>query len=1196
MSSMLREKSDDLKLEDVELAIQGNLCRCTGYRPIIEGFRTLCQGGEESIKNEEPKDERLAVNTFDTKTFQPYSSEENDPKFPKELANGSLIEQSVSFAPITGLPWYKCSSLEELEKIRKTFRKPAFVAGGSGSFKQPFHVMPDAIIQITDMAELQQVRIEKDGVAFGAGMTIAKMHDACSEIITQHPKESNGVFRVLEEVSKTFVSQQVRNIATIGGHLGWAHPCSDFIPIFMAAKCSALILNNKGERKMVALDDKFWPEPYRCNLEPGELILEVVVPFIKPNMICRYYRRARRKEFDLPIANAAFFGSVNDGTISNIKIVAGGMEGAFPGARSSKATLIKNTMTYLNGKKNETFKREELARKVFEDVFIEERAPGQFSNYRRCLVAVFAERFLNDISGMAEISEAEKRVPMKSHQLFEKPDPDQPNDDPVQRPIPHIWAAEQATGEARYLDDIPHIDGELFLVPVLSKKPHAKVKSVDFNIVDELPGIVGHLLPSDLPNNVWGAIFEDEVVLAQEVLCTRQMIAVLVCKNPKIGFKARKLVGVTYEDEKPFVLDVRDIKTAGEDQHIGPVVSLERDQGIKPEGKTVTIKGTVYLGGQEHLYMETAGALAIPSGEKDELTIWAGSQNLRGVQKDVSHVLGVPQNRIVVKAKRVGGGFGGKERMPCAILAAVAARKYGKPCRMVLSRSDDVSTTGHRHNMEIEYQATADDSGKVVDVKIRAIANAGISMDLTIAWCFSFMMRVDGGYTFKKFDGACRNMRTNTMSNTAFRGFGAPEGAIVAETMMEHLAHELGRNPEELRLINMTQENDMFHYGDVPIKGCTLNECWNEVMKTSKFEERKAEVDSFNEKNKVVKRGITIMPMKFPVSLSMKTFTQGGAYVRIYTDGSVLLSHGGIEMGQGLHTKMLQVCSRALGVPIEKIHSNYNSTDTVANATVTAASTGADINGPAVIKACNQIVERLKPIKEANPEGSWEEWVGKAYADCINLSAFGYYGDGDHKIDFDMMTKKGTSFEYATFGAGVVEVEVNCHTGDLTVLAADLVMDVGKSLNPAIDIGQIEGAFVQGYGYTHMEQLLISPQTGEFLTTGPSTYKVPTVADIPKRFNVTLLTSNWATDRPASAVYSSKGIGEPPLLLAMAVPIATKRALTSYRRDHGDESWFHLDMPMTSDKIRMACRDEYTRMAEDMSGDVARDDRLAFEI
>ena len=504
-----------------------------------------------------------------------------------------------------------------------------------------------------------------------------------------------------------------------------------------------------------------------------------------------------------------------------------------------------------------------------------------------------------------------------------------------------------------------------------------------------------------------------------------------------------------------------------------------------------------------------------------------------------------------------------------------------------------METTGRRQGGDISYEVQVSKStGKMVKVRCRSNTSAGCSADVSEEVAFTFMMRVDGGYTMQDFDGEARLWRTNSPTSTAMRGFGGPEGQYFAEVLMEHIAHALDMDPVTVREANMTKEGDMLHYGSFRMSGMRLHECWRELLKRSNFHQRKKLVLKHNQQNKVVKRGLAASPLKFKVTLRIRSLMQSGAYVRIYSDGTVLLSYGGVEMGQGLHTKMLQVCSRVLNIDVSKIHIFDSSTADVANTPPCAASTGSDLNGPAVMDACSQIIARLKPIKEKNPGGKWEDWIKAAYEDQVSLSAYAHFGDGNTSLTLDNPLE-GNAGGYFMYGAGSTEVEVDCQTGEVRVLAVDIVMDLGESLNPAIDFGQIEGAFLQGLGLVTTEQLLVSSCNGRMLTSGPGTYKIPTAADIPKDFNIYLLPHSSTS--PTSACYSSKGVGEPALLLAMSVPVAVREAVASYRADRGDAGWFHLDPPLTVDKVRMAARDEYCRRAEEEKA-ANRVDKIAVEI
>ena len=430
------------------------------------------------------------------------------------------------------------------------------------------------------------------------------------------------------------------------------------------------------------------------------------------------------------------------------------------------------------------------------------------------------------------------------------------------------------------------------------------------------------------------------------------------------------------------------------------------------------------------------------------------------------------------------------------------------------------------------------------------------------------MFNMDNGYKLPKVDikGYC--CKTNLQSNTAFRGFGGPQGLLVVENFMDDIACELDIDPTILREKNLLEEGDQVYYSQV-LNHCTLQRCWSECKLQSSFNDLKIQVDSWNDANRWKKRGLSMIPCKFGIAFTGVHMNQGAALVQVYTDGSVALSHGGIEMGQGLYTKTMQVASKILNVPMSMIHIVETGTDKVPNTSPTAASTGTDLNGMAVKIACEKILKRIKHISDSMPSKEWKDWIAKAYMERLSLSATGFYATPD--IGYDWATNQGNPFGYFVYGVAASLVEIDCLTGDHNVLKTDIVMDVGESINPAIDIGQIEGAFAQGYGLFMMEQMMHSPD-GVLLTRGPGAYKIPGFGDMPSEFNVSLL--RGATN--PKAVFSSKAVGEPPLFLAASVFFAVKEAIRSARVERGLSKKFTLDAPATAERIRMACEDEIT--------------------
>ena len=1126
------QKSQGLPdIEDIKTSIQGNLCRCTGYGPILEAFETFCP--KEKIPQRLPskcKDYEEVLKLGENE-FKAYNHSEDNPEKPCKTQMEKLNSQQKVLMMDNGYKWYKPITLKEALKIMDKSKSFQFHSGGTGGHISNTSTYQGDIIQINHISELNFTKVESNNIEIGAGVTLTGLETLLKQLKT----DSTFVASLIKALS-TLASPQVRNVATIGGHLGWAHRASDLMPIFLAhGNCKVNVVDKRNKVKPLLMDREF-------TIKPGGLIKSIIIPLDVPRM--GFYRMAMRQEFALAGINVAFKEEGSD----LIKMAIGGLD-------------MKQTLVSIK-------KPSELTLDGCRTVIVDIQENGFKSSLRLDTLAKFIHQFLHD-----ENEENHKR--RSSKLTFQKPNADQPDWDSVERPIPHLWAAEQATGAAKYVNDLPKLSNELVLTLVLSTKAHANIKSMDFKKALAMDDVVETISYHDLKpeKNAFGLIADDEAVFAgPEVKYFGQPIAGILSESEKVGREAAKLVDIQYED-LPSVLSIKEARA--KEKYL---ISLDMNKVQKTSKSDSSLKGTIHMSGQDHFYMETQRALVIPHGEKDELTVHVSTQGPTAAQAKIAHVLGVPMHKIVVKAKRVGGGFGGKERPHIALMAAVAAKKVGRPVRLVLNRAEDMAMTGHRHEVDFDYEVGFKSNGKIVDMKCELFANAGCSLDLSPPWIGLFLMRCDSGYTLEAFKGKAHACDTNLPSNTAMRGFGGPEGMIAMEEVIEKIAVKLGKDPLSIRRVNLTKDGDEIHAGDGKLKGVTVEKCFEECLLRGDYEDKKRQVAEFNAKHDNVKLGLSVLPMKFGPAMGPGFVNQGAALVRVYTDGSVLVTHGGIEMGQGLNTKMLQVASRALGVPMSKVHSLETSTETVPNSSSTGGSTGSDLYGPAVINACEVLKKRLKPYMKKEGE-NWEAAVLKAYMDRVNLSAVGFYDS--HPVNWDLMTNKGVATGYYTCGAGLALVQVDCVTGRVKVLSAELVLDLGRSLNPAIDIGQIEGAFVQGLGYVTTEQLLNDSKTGRLLTDSPHTYKIPTVADIPEHIGVSLL--GHKKGEPTSACYSSKGVGEPPFSIGAAgVYVAVRSALVEYRRQRGlDIQDFSLSVPATPDRVRAVAIGQERRLFED---------------
>ncbi|XP_042490550.1 xanthine dehydrogenase 1-like [Macadamia integrifolia] len=738
----------------------------------------------------------------------------------------------------------------------------------------------------------------------------------------------------------------------------------------------------------------------------------------------------------------------------------------------------------------------------------------------------------------------------------------------------------QVTGEAEYADDTPMPPNGLHAALVLSRKPHARILSIEDSDAKSSPGFEGLFLHKDIPGtNKIGPVIDDEELFASEfVTCVGQVIGVVVADTHENAKLAARKVRINYE-ELPAILSIKDaIKSKS--YHPNTEKILEKgdvELCFQSGACDKIIEGEVQVGGQEHFYLETNSSLIWTTDGGNEVHMISSTQAPQKHQKYVSRVLGLPMSKIVCKTKRIGGGFGGKETRSAFIAAAASVPSYilNRPVKITLDRDIDMMISGQRHSFLGKYKVGFTSDGKILALDLEIYNNAGNSLDLSVAVLERAMFHSDNVYEIPNIRINGKVCYTNFPSNTAFRGFGGPQGMLITENWIQRVAMELKKRVEEIREINFQREGSILHYGQ-QIQHSTLAQVWNELKSSCEFFKAREEVDQFNLHNRWKKRGVAMVPTKFGISFTTKFMNQAGALVQVYTDGTVLVTHGGVEMGQGLHTKVAQIAASSFNIPLSSVFISETSTDKVPNASPTAASASSDMYGAAVLDACEQIKSRMEPVASRHKHSSFAELVSACYIERIDLSAHGFYITPE--IGFDWKTGKGIPFSYFTYGSAFAEVEIDTLTGDFHTRRADVMFDLGFSLNPGIDVGQIEGAFIQGLGWVALEELKwgdaehkwIPP--GHLYTCGPGSYKIPSVNDIPLKFNVSLLKG---VPNP-KAIHSSKAVGEPPFFLASSVFFAIKDAIIAARADLGCNDWFPLDNPATPERIRMACIDDFS--------------------
>ncbi|MDP1692264.1 MAG: xanthine dehydrogenase molybdopterin binding subunit [Burkholderiaceae bacterium] len=728
---------------------------------------------------------------------------------------------------------------------------------------------------------------------------------------------------------------------------------------------------------------------------------------------------------------------------------------------------------------------------------------------------------------------------------------------------PHESAHLHVAGEATYIDDIPELAGTLHAALGLSPLAHGRLVAIDVAALRALPGVTGVLTAADIPgvNDCGPIVPGDDPILADGVVhYLGQPIFAVVCADRRVARRvaARAREFVTLEP-LPALLTARDAHAAK--AYVVPPMHLARgDARSAIDSAPHRLAASLSIGGQEQFYLEGQISYALPQ-EDAGMLVHCSTQHPSEMQQVLAHALGLSAHHVQVQCRRMGGGFGGKESQSAlfACVAALAARQLHRPVKLRLDRDDDFLITGRRHGFEYDFEAGFDDQGRVLGVAIDMIANAGFSADLSPPVMTRALCHFDNAYWLPHVEmhGWCA--RTNTQSNTAFRGFGGPQGAIAIEFILDSIARRLGRDPLDVRRANYygVGHDNVTPYGQT-VEDNILAPLTAQLLASSGYRERRREIAAWNANSPVLKRGIALTPVKFGISFNVAHFNQAGALVHVYADGSVLVNHGGTEMGQGLNTKVAQVVAHELGIDFDAVRVCATDTQKVANTSATAASTGTDLNGKAAQDAARQVRERLAafaaqsfggPAQEvrfvngrvilAGQELAFAELVLQAYRARVQLWSDGFYATPG--LHWNRETLQGKPFHYFAYGAAASEVLVDTLSGEFRLLRADVLHDVGSSLNPAIDIGQVEGAFIQGMGWLTMEELVWHPQTGALLTHAPSTYKIPTANDCPAHFDVRL----YDAPNPADSIHRSKAVGEPPLLLPFSVLLAIRDAVSA---------------------------------------------------
>ena len=750
----------------------------------------------------------------------------------------------------------------------------------------------------------------------------------------------------------------------------------------------------------------------------------------------------------------------------------------------------------------------------------------------------------------------------------------------VHRAMPHDSAFKHVQGAADYVDDTREPEGTLHVAVGGSPAARGRIVRMDLAKVRAYPGVHAVITAQDIPgkNDISPANADEPVFAEDHVIFHGQPVFAVVATTRDIARRAATLATIEIEREQPNV--TVDQGLASGEAVLPDYEFVGGDAEAAIANAPHRLNGVLRIGGQEHFYLEGQVAFA-QAGEDNDMLVHASTQHPSEVQHVVARALGVADSFVTCQVRRMGGGFGGKETQATqwAVIAALAARITGRPCKLRLDRDDDMMMTGKRHDFRVDWSAGFDALGRIGGVNLELAARCGCSADLSIGVVDRAMFHADNAYFLPEFKILSKRVKTNTVSNTAFRGFGGPQGVLSIERVIDAIAWHLALDPLDVRKANLYRAGgDVTPYGQTVEDHDVIHRLIDELERTSGYRRRRKEIEKFNATSPILKRGIALTPVKFGISFTLTHLNQAGALVHVYQDGSVHLNHGGTEMGQGLFQKVAQVAAEEFGIALERVRITATSTDKVPNTSATAASAGTDLNGMAVQIACREIKARLAHFAATswniaeeliefrddqvfigNESISFGELTKRAYGARIHLSAAGFYKTP--KLHWDRAKAKGRPFLYYAYGAACSEVLVDVTTGEMKVERVDILHDVGRSLNPAIDIGQIEGGFVQGMGWLTTEELVYDTD-GRLLTYAPSTYKIPVASDVPDDFRVAL----FANENREATIYRSKAVGEPPLMLATSVFAAIADAVHSV---HPGQPVL-LDAPATPESILRA--------------------------
>ncbi len=1132
----------------------GNLCRCTGYRPIREAMVQALSCRDRGVVD----DDLVQVGAAKTTSSRV----------------ASAGPRSAIDVQSTAARFVRPTTLAALLQLKSEHREQALLIGGATELGVLVRKRSARFALLVDTAEIPELKLihqsdESSSIQLGIdGSNPVDFKDcwtvggAATLAAWEQHLLADAAMAPVVRMLRVFASRQIKNRATLAGNIVTASPIGDMPPVLLALGAVLELSSTRGVRTVPIAS--FFTGYRKTLLTDDEVLTRILVPRPAAGTRFRTFKVSKRRELDIAIVSAAFYIAEDAaGVVTQAVLAFGGVAATPVVAGRARALLLGRTL-----KDAAEDVRAELGRSFtpLSDV----RAGKEF---RAGLVSTLWDRFVDDVHDAAHDGDLDFSLEGAAHFPAAAAD----------RALGHESAKGHVTGSARYVDDTAAGSrGALEVWPVRSTIARGTLQGLDTRKASAMPGVRLVLSAADIPGlNDVGAIRKDEPLLVPvggDIQHHAQPLALVVADTLEQAQAAAAAV-VVAAIAAPAIIGIRSARAAGS---FHPRLDGKTEAHTLQKGDAVAalknarnkISFSVDIGGQEHFYLETQAAFALP-GDDGTVQIWSSTQHPSEVQAAVSHVLHVSRSQVVVTSPRMGGGFGGKETQgnAPAALVALAATKLQRPVRLQYDRDVDMEVTGKRHPFCAEAEVGFDNDGRITAFVAELYADGGFALDLSESIHDRALFHIDNCYDLEHVLVRGRVCKTNVVSHTAFRGFGGPQGMLVMEDALTRIAQHLGKNADDVRARNFYPAHAPFGLTPYhqPVDDFRVARMWPSLLASAEVSARREQIADFNASSPHVKRGLAVTPVKFGISFTASFLNQAGALVVIYRDGSVQVNHGGTEMGQGLYTKILGIAARELGVDTSTIRVMQTSTDKVPNTSATAASSGADLNGAAVVAALHELKDRLRPIAalllekklgvpvnasaivfagnhvhasghdDADQALLFGAVCEAAYLRQVSLSATGFYKTPD--IGYDKNTGRGKPFHYFAYGVCAAEVELDGTTGMKRILRVDVLHDVGDSLNPAVDRGQIEGGLVQGIGWLTGEELSWSPD-GRLLSHSASTYQIPSFSDAPGIFKVRLL--NDDTRFQGNVVHGSKAVGEPPLMLALSVREALKEAIAAF--------------------------------------------------